>query len=217
MKKLVLTTLCLLLGVMSTWADGDYGTHYKYNAGPDQHLIFVSLVDAQGAELSAADLADGSYYLGAFIGNECRGEAEVELYDNNNLPLGNLFTMVVQGDGKKDNGQIITFRLYKESMASGGYAEYFIPDTTACVYFQKEMTTGTPSKPYEVKFVPAMNISLPESITVHLGDTHNMLEEITVFPEGALIPYPLQWSGTPEEIAIGDNMLDALGVHLGGG
>jgi hypothetical protein len=216
MKKLVLTTLCLLLGVMSTWADGDYGTHYKYNAGPDQHLIFVSLVDAQGAELSAADLADGSYYLGAFIGNECRGEAEVELYDNNNLPFGNLFTMVVQGDGTKDNGEKITFRLYKQSMASGGEAEYIIPETTAYVPFQKDKTTGSPSAPYEVKFVPATSIGLPTSITVHLGDTHNMIDEITVYPEGSLLPYPLEWSDTQGAIAIGENVLDALKVHLGG-
>ena len=214
MKKFFLSMMMLVTSAMSMWADG---YHFQYEKGQDQHVIYLSLTDAEGTVLSQSNgLGDGAYYVGAFIDGECRGEAEVQFsYDGGTLD--NLFTLMVQGNGSRENGKNITFRVYKESMVAVGTAEYRIPEATASVRFTKDATTGTPSSPYTVKFTPAVSMHLTESITVHKGGQVDMLSHITTEPENTLIPYPLSWVYSEDFVAIGEDILDALAVTDAGG
>ncbi|MBR1548046.1 MAG: hypothetical protein IJ637_04910 [Prevotella sp.] len=208
-KRLIIAVTMLLASFAGAWAEG---THYQYEKGSDQHEIYVALTDAEGNILSNLE---GEYYIGAFIGDECRGEAEILLYDDQQNSLGNLFRLRVEGDGAVDNGKTISFRIFRSSMAAGGTAEYFIPSTSYSVAFEKNGTTGVPSNPYKIVFVPATNISL-QSITVNYGEQLDLLKQITTTPENALIPYPLTWTADREYFTIADNVLTANKVTTEG-
>ena len=214
MKRIFLSMMMLVTTAMSMWADG---YHFQYEKGLDQHVIYLSLTDGAGNVFTQEDMADADYYVGAFVNGLCRGEAKAEFVANDlTLPMPtmlNVFTLNVQGDGSKDNGQPVIFRVYKEQMMTAvGTAEYRIPQATASVSFQKDATTGTPSNTYKVKFTPAVSIQMEGAITVHKGAQVDMLQYITVEPEGSLIPYPLSWTYPDAYVAIGDNLLDAIAV-----
>jgi hypothetical protein len=212
MKTRLLTALTMLCASLSAaWADG---IHYQYENGPDQHIIYVSLTDAKDDFMTQNNgLTEGTYYLGAFIDGECRGEAEVQFYNEyqESLQTGNLFALRVEGNSSKDTNKKITFRLCQQSYVSADYVEYRFPETVS-VLFQKDFTTGEPSDPHIMKFVPATGISLPGQIFVNIGDQVDMMQHITVSPEGSLLPYPLVWSYPDSYVTIGDNVLDAVGV-----
>jgi hypothetical protein len=204
-----LTMLCASLSAV--WADG---IHYQYEKGPDQHYIYVSLTTYEGIAMTQTNgLTEGNYYLGAFIDGECRGEAEVRFYDEYQNPLstGNLFSLRVEGNGSTDALKKITFRLYQESYASSP-AEYRFLEADYSVAFKKDGTTGQPSDPYKMRFVPATGISLPSQIFVNIGEQVDMMQHITVSPEGALLPYPLVWTYPDGYVTIGDNVLEAVGM-----
>lgn len=220
MKKRLITAVTMLIAMVAgAWADG---VHFQYDPSlyPDEHVIYVALTDINGTVLSERTGLDGTYYLGAFIGSECRGEAQVEFYNEWQENIGNLFQLRVRGDGKSDNGKSITFHVYqrKNSYVSLSEAEYWIPDSVASVQFSKEATDGTPSNPYKIMFIPATSVSLPPTITVHVGEQLNLYDQIQVAPENSLIPRPLDWGRYPEMyFAIADDILDANGVTTDGG
>lgn len=197
-KRLSVAVTMFLAMVAGAWADG---FHYTYDraAYPDEHVIFVALADGQGNWLEDYNFTDGSYFLGAFIGEECRGEAELSFTnETTGLPYEskNLFMIRVHGndDASADAGKTITFRIFRTSMNEvGTSSEYIIPSTNQSVPFQREGLTGTASDPISIHFMPAVNVMLPETITANFGDTINLFDHIIREPERALIPYPLSW------------------------
>lgn len=214
MRKFFTAMTMLLASFAGAWADGVY---FNYEPGPDQHLIYVSLTNAEGTVFTQANgLSDGDYYLGAFIGNECRGEAHVEYLAVDEGK--NLFTLYVHGNRGADNGQSITFRVYKRRTAED-WAEYRIPAETANVTFKVDDVnnrTGEPSNPYKIQFVPATGITFSTNpITVEIYDQVNMLNYITPEPANGLIPYPHIWNCPTDFVSIGDDILDANGVTFG--
>lgn len=213
MRTRFITAMTMLFAMVAgAWADG---YHFTYETGPDQHYIYVSLTTYEDVAMTQNNgLTEGTYYLGAFIDGVCRGEAEVQFYDEYQNPLstGNLFALRVEGNGSKDTNKKITFRLCQQSVVSADYVEYRFHETDYSVLFQKDGNTGEPSNPYKMRFVPATGISLPSQIFVNIGDQVDMMQHITVSPEGSLLPYPLVWTYPDTYVTIGDNVLDAVGV-----
>ena len=200
MNKRIFTALTMLL-VSVTGLMAQSG-HFLFDpqAYQDEHVIDVTLADNEDNVYTREFYNDATYYLGAFIGDECRGEAELQFTgDAGTILAAPIFSLRVHGNADTDNGKTITFRLYKFSMATQelSTAEYYIPSTTASFAFQKEGRTGEPSKPYRMKFVPATSIQLPEMV-VPIGETVNLMEQITTMPEGSLLPYPISWN-QPED------------------
>lgn len=213
MKKSLITAVTMLLvSLAGAWADG---VHYTYNGGigPDEHVIFVALADTADNWLDVDNFNDGTYYLGAFIGGECRGEAVLSFFNEMTqepYESKNLFMLRVRGNGETnaDAGKTITFRIFKQSDTGEGSAEYFIPYTAFSIAFQKEGISYAASQPYPLHFVPATSVSLPYNITANFGELTNLFNKITTEPEDALIPYPINWvPNDTNYISVSDNSL----------
>lgn len=214
MKKRFLSAVTMLLVMLTgAWADG---VHFTYEKLAYDHLIYVALTDNTGGMIDAGLLSDAEYYLGAYIDGECRGEAQLEFRNpDTGEPLANpLFTLRVYGNNTTDIDKTITFRIWKNSMVAEGQAEYIIPSTTASVAYKADGTSAEPSTPYKVKFVPATSIQLPE-MSVPIGGTIDLKEQIKTVPEGSLLPYPINWMASDGSYEISaEGILTALKATL---
>ena len=215
MKKRFLSAVTMLLVMLTgAWADG---VHFTYEKQAYDHLIYVALVNDAGSMIDAGLLSDADYYLGAYIDGECRGEAHLEfLNPDTGEPLVNpLFTMRVYGNNTTDINKTITFRIWKTSMVAEGQAEYIIPSSAASVAYNADNTSAEPSNPYKVKFVPATSIELKE-MSVPIGGTIDLMEQIETVPKGSLLPYPITWNQGDDSYEISqEGILTALKATVG--
>ncbi len=164
----------------------DWG--YNPNAYPDEHVIYVGLVDDKG---SAVQSFNENTYLGAFIDGECRGLAKVSRYSVSDTQTIYYFALRVKGSDT-DNGEAISFRL-----STGGNQSLVFNDlkpAANAVTYTNNGTTGKLSALYQLTFIrPGYYSIVQPEVSVKVGAEFNLLDHITFEPANANIP-EMNWT-----------------------
>ncbi len=197
----------LLYAVGMAAQQPDWG--YNPNAYPDEHVIYVGLVDDQG---SAVQSFNANTYLGAFIDGECRGLAEVSQKSVSDTKTIYYFALRVKGSDT-DNGKAISFRLSVPGANTSYIYNDLQPAADAVTYTNKK-TTGTLSDLFPLKFIqPLYYAFTQETVSVKVGEQLNLLDYITFEPANANIP-ELNWNmydeSWRENVNIEGNKLTAI-------
>lgn len=187
MRKQLLLMLSLLLYAVGMAAQQpDWG--YNPNAYPDEHVIYVGLVDDKG---SAVQSFNENTYLGAFIDGECRGLAKVSRYSVSDTKTIYYFALRIKGSDT-DNGEAISFRL-----STGGNQSLVFNDlkpAANAVTYTNNGTTGKLSALYQLTFIrPGYYSIVQPEVSVKVGAEFNLLDHITFEPANANIP-ELNWT-----------------------
>lgn len=176
----------LLYAVGMAAQQPDWG--YNPNAYPDEHVIYVGLVDDQG---SAVQSFNDNTYLGAFIEGECRGLAKVSRYSVSDTQTIYYFALRVKGTNT-DNGKAITYRL-----SVGGNQSFVFNDlkpAANAVTYTNNGTTGKLSALYQLTFIrPGYYSIVQPEVNVKVGAEFNLLDHITFEPANANIP-EMNWT-----------------------
>lgn len=176
----------LLYAVGMAAQQPDWG--YNPNAYPDEHVIYVGLVDDQG---SAVQSFNDNTYLGAFIEGECRGLAKVSRYSVSDTQTIYYFALRVKGTNT-DNGKAITYRL-----SVGGNQSLVFNDlkpAANAVTYTNNGTTGKLSALYQLTFIrPGYYSIVQPEVSVKVGAEFNLLDHITFEPANANIP-EMNWT-----------------------
>lgn len=171
----------LLYAVGMAAQQPDWG--YNPNAYPDEHVIYVGLVDDQG---SAVQSFNDNTYLGAFIEGECRGLAKVSRYSVSDTQTIYYFALRVKGTNT-DNGKAISYRL-----SVGGNQSFVFNDlkpAANAVTYTNNGTTGKLSALYQLTFIrPGYYSIVQPEVSVKVGAEFNLLDHITFEPANANIP-----------------------------
>lgn len=182
----------LLYAVGMAAQQPDWG--YNPNAYPDEHVIYVGLVDDQG---SAVQSFNENTYLGAFIDGECRGLAKVSRYSVSDTQTIYYFALRVKGTNT-DNGKAISYRL-----SVGGNQSFVFNDlkpAANAVTYTNNGTTGKLSALYQLTFIrPGYYSIVQPEVSVKVGAEFNLTDYITFDPENANIP-ELNWTMGQGEI-----------------
>lgn len=176
----------LLYAVGMAAQQPDWG--YNPNAYPDEHVIYVGLVDDQG---NAVQSFNDNTYLGAFIEGECRGLAKVSRYSVSDTQTIYYFALRVKGTNT-DNGKAITYRL-----SVGGNQSLVFNDlkpAANAVTYTNNGTTGKLSALYQLTFIrPGYYSIVQPEVSVKVGAEFNLLDHITFEPANANIP-EMNWT-----------------------
>lgn len=176
----------LLYAVGMAAQQPDWG--YNPNAYPDEHVIYVGLVDDQG---SAVQSFNDNTYLGAFIEGECRGLAKISRYSVSDTQTIYYFALRVKGTNT-DNGKAITYRL-----SVGGNQSFIFNDlkpAANAVTYTNNGTTGKLSALYQLTFIrPGYYSIVQPEVSVKVGAEFNLLDHITFEPANANIP-EMNWT-----------------------
>lgn len=176
----------LLYAVGMAAQQPDWG--YNPNAYPDEHVIYVGLVDDQG---SAVQSFNDNTYLGAFIDGECRGLAKVSRYSVSDTQTIYYFALRVKGTNT-DNGKAISYRL-----SVGGNHSFVFNDlkpAANAVTYTNNGTTGKLSALYQLTFIrPGYYSIVQPEVRVKVGAEFNLLDYITFEPANANIP-EMNWT-----------------------
>lgn len=201
----MLTFLLYAAGMM---AQPDWG--YNPNAYSDEHVVYACLVDADGLQVG------GQFtYLGAFIGDECRGLARSEYAQSSYY-----FPLRIKGTSS-DQGKPVTFRFKN---ADG--LEYVIQPQNGTFTYDNGATTGIPSNLFKLLFQQPTTYTLTQqNISVNVGESVDMMQYIKFTPENASVPTNIEWdfANSSNYFAVDDNILYGrntvedgyLGVKLG--
>lgn len=195
----------LLYAVGMAAQQPDWG--YNPNAYPDEHVIYVGLVDDKG---SAVQSFNDNTYLGAFIDGECRGIAEVSQKSVSDTKTIYYFALRVKGSDT-DNGKAISFRLSIPGANMSYIYNDLKPAANAVTYTNKK-TTGTLSDLFPLKFIQPLYYGFTqETVSVKVGEQINLLDYITFEPANANIP-ELNWNmyEESENVIIEGNKLTAI-------
>lgn len=187
MRKQLLLMLSLLLYAVGMAAQQpDWG--YNPNAYPDEHVIYVGLVDDKG---SAVQSFNSNTYLGAFIEGECRGLAKVSQKSVSDTQTIYYFALRVKGTNT-DNGKAISYRL-----SVGGNHSFVFNDlkpAANAVTYTNNGTTGKLSALYQLTFIrPGYYSIVQPEVSVKVGAEFNLLDHITFEPANANIP-EMNWT-----------------------
>lgn len=176
----------LLYAVGMAAQQPDWG--YNPNAYPDEHVIYVGLVDDKG---SAVQSFNDNTYLGAFIDGECRGLAKVSRYSVSDTQTIYYFALRVKGTNT-DNGKAISYRL-----SIGGNQSFVFNDlkpAANAVTYTNNGTTGKLSALYQLTFIrPGYYSIVQPEVSVKVGAEFNLLDHITFEPANANIP-EMNWT-----------------------
>lgn len=176
----------LLYAVGMAAQQPDWG--YNPNAYPDEHVIFVGLVDDKG---SAVQSFNDNTYLGAFIDGECRGLAKVSRYSVSDTQTIYYFALRVKGTNT-DKGKAISYRL-----SVGGNQSFVFNDlkpAANAVTYTNNGTTGKLSALYQLTFIrPGYYSIVQPEVNVKVGAEFNLLDHITFEPANANIP-EMNWT-----------------------
>lgn len=196
----------LLYAVGMAAQQPDWG--YNPNAYPDEHVIYVGLVDDKG---SAVQSFNDNTYLGAFIDGECRGIAEVSQKSVSDTKTIYYFALRVKGSDT-DNGKAISFRLSIPGTNMSYIYNDLKPAANAVTYTNKK-TTGTLSALYPLTFIQSWVCGYTQTfVSVKVGEEINLLDYLKFTPENANIP-ELIWGinrNHREYVTITGNTLKAL-------
>lgn len=177
----------LLYAVGMAAQQPDWG--YNPNAYPDEHVIYVGLVDDKG---SAVQSFDANTYLGAFIDGECRGIAEVSQKSVSDTKTIYYFALRVKGSDT-DNGKAISFRLSIPG-ANMSYIYNDLKPAANAVTYTNNGTTGKLSALYQLTFIrPGYYSIVQPEVSVKVGAEFNLLDHITFEPANANIP-EMNWT-----------------------
>lgn len=180
----MLSLLLYAVGMAAQQPDWDYNP----NAYPDEHVIYVGLVDDQG---SAVQSFNDNTYLGAFIEGECRGLAKVSQKSVSDTQTIYYFALRVKGTNT-DNGKAITYRL-----SVGGNHSFVFNDlkpAANAVTYTNNGTTGKLSALYQLTFIrPGYYSIVQPEVSVKVGAEFNLLDHITFEPANANIP-EMNWT-----------------------
>lgn len=177
----------LLYAVGMAAQQPDWG--YNPNAYPDEHVIYVGLVDDKG---SAVQSFNDNTYLGAFIDGECRGLAKVSRYSVSDTQTIYYFALRVKGSDT-DNGKAISFRLSIPG-ANMSYIYNDLKPAANAVTYTNNGTTGKLSALYTLKFIRPYYYSIVQpEVSVKVGAEFNLLDHITFEPANANIP-EMNWT-----------------------
>lgn len=177
----------LLYAVGMAAQQPDWG--YNPNAYPDEHVIYVGLVDDKG---SAVQSFNANTYLGAFIDGECRGIAEVSQKSVSDTKTIYYFALRVKGSDT-DNGKAISFRLSIPG-ANMSYIYNDLKPAANAVTYTNNGTTGKLSALYTLKFIRPYYYSIVQpEVSVKVGAEFNLLDHITFEPANANIP-EMNWT-----------------------
>lgn len=176
----------LLYAVGMAAQQPDWG--YNPNAYPDEHVIYVGLVDDQG---NAVQSFNDNTYLGAFIEGECRGLAKVSQKSVSDTQTIYYFALRVKGTNT-DNGKAISYRL-----SVGGNQSFVFNDlkpAANAVTYTNNGTTGKLSALYQLTFIrPGYYSIVQPEVSVKVGAEFNLLDHITFEPANANIP-EMNWT-----------------------
>lgn len=176
----------LLYAVGMAAQQPDWG--YNPNAYPDEHVIYVGLVDDKG---SAVQSFNSNTYLGAFIEGECRGLAKVSQKSVSDTQTIYYFALRVKGTNT-DNGKAISYRL-----SVGGNHSFVFNDlkpAANAVTYTNNGTTGKLSALYQLTFIrPGYYSIVQPEVSVKVGAEFNLLDHITFEPANANIP-EMNWT-----------------------
>lgn len=176
----------LLYAVGMAAQQPDWG--YNPNAYPDEHVIYVGLVDDQG---NAVQSFNDNTYLGAFIEGECRGLAKVSRYSVSDTQTIYYFALRVKGTNT-DNGKAISYRL-----SVGGNQSFVFNDlkpAANAVTYTNNGTTGKLSALYQLTFIrPGYYSIVQPEVSVKVGAEFSLLNHITFEPANANIP-EMNWT-----------------------
>lgn len=176
----------LLYAVGMAAQQPDWG--YNPNAYPDEHVIYVGLVDDQG---NAVQSFNDNTYLGAFIDGKCRGLAKVSRYSVSDTQTIYYFALRVKGTNT-DNGKAISYRL-----SVGGNQSFVFNDlkpAANAVTYTNNGTTGKLSALYQLTFIrPGYYSIVQPEVNVKVGAEFNLLDHITFEPANANIP-EMNWT-----------------------
>lgn len=176
----------LLYAVGMAAQQPDWG--YNPNAYPDEHVIYVGLVDDQG---SAVQSFNDNTYLGAFIEGECRGLAKVSRYSVSDTQTIYYFALRVKGTNT-DNGKAISYRLSVGGNQSLVYND--LKPAANAVTYTNNGTTGKLSALYQLTFIrPGYYSIVQPEVSVKVGAEFNLLDHITFEPANANIP-EMNWT-----------------------
>ena len=222
MKKRFLFAVTMLLSSVLGAMAAETGQYFKYDPAlyNQSTVVYATLVKADGTQFTDND---GTYYIGAFIDDVCRAEATSpqRVMDPNSGELLGIAYVLRVGGSDADAGKIISFRVLKvnDQLPTVGGDE-FEPTTKAT--YSADATVGMPSQPFQIQFTPATGITLPAQISLHRNATINMLEQITVTPDGSLLPIadPVwDYANSASYVSMEGNVLTALqitGNDMGG-
>lgn len=207
MKKIVLSTIMLFLGIIVTNAqDWTVVDEYQY---PGQHVVLVGLVDADGINLTFDTDEDDIPKLGAFIGDECRGSARLNKLSSNDGQVINYFQMYIRGE-EADNGKPITFRLYLRGIEY----ELSVPEGNDELTYDNDAKANLPitESLFKLQFVEPTGYTFPNELTVNVGETLDLLPLIEFVPEGANVPSNIFWDfdNSQQYIKVENNVLSGL-------
>lgn len=210
MKKLVFTTLALLLPLFGAVAQNSHWT-LDPKHGPDETVLYCTLVQ----ENPTPAFNQSQFEVAAFIDEEVRAIGE---YKRDNY--GVYFIVRVKGDLTTDNGKTITFKAY-DTQTQIEY-DLTLKESPLPVTFDGETKDpGIPSNMRKLYITEITAISLPQVITIAKGETVDLLQYITVTPSGASLPSNLTWdfANSSSYISVANNQLTGLaatdGAHLG--
>lgn len=216
MKKAILSLVTLLAGVFAAYAQPGSWSYVGDNAYGYSHVVYAGLVDSNG---SALNYIDRNTWLGAFIGDECRGVSQVMQYPSQGDAEFMYFPVRIYGEAA-DNGKAITFRLMTQD-GNGNDGWEYILDSTSLTY-SNEGTTGQPSSLFTFTFEEPRYFTFPENIEVKVGESIALKSLITFDPAKSSMPVSLgdwEYSNSQDYINVSNDTLSGLspinGAHLG--
>lgn len=193
MRKFLFITIMLLMGVIVGKAQASSWNYVGDNYSGTEHVVLVGLVDASGNALTFG--ANDQVWLGAFLGDECRGQVLATTQSNIWY-----FPMRIKGSAS-DNGTAVSFRLYKDDV------EYVLSGEKTLTY-ANETTANFPSQLFKLTFVQPTGYSFPDQLTVDVNKTVNLLEQFKWAPENATVPvFSWDFSNSQQYINVENNVL----------
>ena len=175
--------LLFLLSALGIQAQSSHWNAPAANVYSESHVVYAKLVSNEGSDRA-------NYELAGFLGEECRGAAFYDEYiygETAQIPVDTCYALRVRG-GEADAGKEIIFKVY--NVATG--KEYTVTPAQT-VNWTVGTTTGEASNPLILTLSIATDMSLPETISLKVGETVNLLELLTIEPEGAQLPTDLAW------------------------
>ena len=168
MRKLLslLALLCITMLVQAqSWTAPATNTFGSGQDPASETVVYASLTTNVGVA--------ANFTIGAFVDGTCRASATAQSYQGNTF-----FTLRVFGSAA-DQNKSITFKAYDGT--SG--LEY---DLTTTVMYDGE-SHAQPSQPLVLTLNGAAEIDI-EDIEVGVGETVNIMDYVTVSPQGAALP-----------------------------
>ena len=203
MKKLLSFFLMTVISTATMFAARNW-TSVEYQ---NQAVAYVALVDGDGNPISVGE----NTTLGAFIGDECRGIAEISTVGT--TTASSLFTLRI-GVNPDEGTQNVTL------VVKCNETEYTL--SSAITVDGTDQTFGEPSTPLTRTLIAATALSLPETLEVNVGGTVNLLDNLTITPSNANLPDEIVWEygNSKDYIKVENNVLTGLkanrtGAYLG--